>query len=716
VVGTIVMKADYITYKQATGASLGGLVLQVVLTTALLIYGVVSKDHAAVSGSIFAGIGVLSWLTLAIVFDQHRRERVELIEADALASSPLAGTSVFSGSADDFRPAARRLAALHKYFVPTMSVIISGLFIGTGIVRFLSGKLRVDTEDFTASLHEGWALGIGLGVAVLGFIFARFTAGLAKFEPMANLRAGASLAIGTSLIGLAIGIANFVDLVGTNALVRYVQVVVPAFIVLIGVELFLHFLLGLYRPRKAGDVPRPAFDSRLLGFLAAPDKIAESISGAINYQLGFDVTSGWFYQLLSRALVPLILFGLLVVWLLSAVAVVRPHQRGMILRFGAVWKDNVAPGMHLKWPWPIDSLYVPEYYKRDRAGRLEIADRTVTGLRTIELGTSPPATTEPILWTNDHAGEEIYQLVRTGKLAAAGTTGATPSKDAAAEESKSDLSDLSVISAEIPLIYVVKDVLRFDEFAPPQQRDIVLKSVAQRELVRFFQTITLDEVLGGTRLDLSRRLRNRVQAAFDGMNVGPDGKARGAGVEVVDVAVVGVHPPKDTAMAFETPVQADQKLQANIEAARTDEIRSLTEVAGQVTLARQIVEELNKLDGMRDQKASADALTAQEFKVQKMLESAGGSSAAVLAAAQADRWNRHMSIRAIAARQEGRVALYEAAPEIFKARAYFETMKKVLSEARLYITPARGIMIDFNGQERDLGTDIFTPGTPGGGG
>lgn len=701
------MKADYITYKQATSASVGGLVLQVVLATTLIIYGVVSRDHAAVTGAAFAAISVLAWLTLAIVFDQHRRERIEMIEADALAASPLAGTSVFSGGLDDFRPAAKRLAGLHKYFVPAMTVVISVSLVAVGVARFLSAQDRIAPEDFTPARHEGWALGVGLIIAVLGFIFARFTAGLAKFAPMANLRAGASLAIGTSLIGLAIAIANFVDMVGTDFLARYLQVAVPAFAVLIGIELFLHFLLGLYRPRKAGDVPRPAFDSRLLGFLAAPDKIAESISGAINYQLGFDVTSGWFYQLLSRALVPLILFGFLVVWLLSAVAVVQPHQRSMILRFGGVVHADVAPGWRLKWPWPIETLYTPEYFKRDAKGRLEIADYTVTGLRTIELGTSPPATTEPILWTNDHAGEEVYQLVRTGQIGAAGI------KAAASPATKADLSDLSIIAAEIPLQYVVRDVLAFDELSPPQQRDLILKSVAQREMVRFFQNVTLEEVLGAKRLELSNRLQGLVQAAFDGMNVGADGKARGAGVHVVYLAIIGVHPPKETAVAFETPVQADQKLQANIQAARADEIKSLTEVAGQVALARQIVDELNALDRLRDRQATADEVREQEFNVQKMLESAGGSAAAVLATAQADRWNRHMSIRARAARQQGRVALYNAAPAVFKAREYFETLRSVLSQARLYITPSEGIIVEFNGQEKDIGQDIFTPGTPG---
>lgn len=691
------MKADYITYRQAATASVWGVLVQAVLSAALLIYGLIGKDHAAVTGAIFAGIGIIAWIGLAVVFDQHRRERLEAIEADALSSTLLAGTSVFSAGVDDFRPAAKRLAGLHKFFTPAIAVMVAVLLLIASSVRFVSGRTGVETMDFVPPVNEGWGLAIGLSVAAIGFIFARYQAGMAKVTAWSNLRAGASFAVGTALIGLYIGVANLTDLVGPDLLLRWGRVVIPVMLGIIGIEIVLHVLLGLYRPRRAGEIPQAAFDSRLLSLLAAPDRIAQSISDAVNYQLGFDVTSGWFYKLLSRSLVPLILFGVLVIWALSAVAVVRPHQRALMLRFGSVVKKDLEPGMHLKWPWPIESVYIPEYYIRESNGKLAVKDYTVTGVRTIELATPPPATLDPILWTNDHAGEEVYQLVRTGTGSKAG-----------------DLLDFAIVSAEIPLQYIVSDVLLYDSFAPPQQRDELLKAVARRELVRFFQNATLDDLLGANRLELSRQARQRIQSAFDKLGNG------GAGVQVVYLAIAGVHPPKDTAGAFETPVQADQRLQANVEAARAAEVTELTRVAGDVTLAREIVSELKALDDLRDRKGAgakdvSDAnIRDQEFKVQKLLERAGGSASAVLLTAQAERWNRHMSVRGIAARHQGRTAMYEASPQLFKAREYFTTMRDVLKDARLYITPKSGLVVDFDVKDKDFGQDVFTPGKPGG--
>ncbi|MBX3382906.1 MAG: hypothetical protein KF864_05295 [Phycisphaeraceae bacterium] len=696
------MKNDYLTYKRAAGVSVWGLALQAVLAATLLIYGILGRDNAALTGSVFAGMGILAWLSLVIVYDQHRRERVEAMEADALAATPMAGTSVFSAGADDFRPAARRLAMLHKFFVPAVSIIILLTLILSGIAWFMSSLDKTPPLDFVPPRHMGWGLGLGLSIAVIGFVFARYAAGMAKHPAWANLRGGAAFAVGTAIIGLIIAVASFVDLVGPDIVNRYAPVVVAGFMALIGVEITLHFLLSLYRPRKSGEIPRPAFDSRLLGLLAAPDRIAQSISEAINYQLGFDVTSGWFYQLLSRAMVPLVIMGVSILWLLSAVVIVQPHQRALILRFGSVVREDVTPGMHFKLPWPIDTVYIPEYIQRDQRGRLRIADYTVTGLRTIELGTPPTAVTGPILWTNDHGGEEMYQLVRT--TLAQGPAGV----DGAGEQ-----LDLSLVSVELPMKYVVSDVRAFDELGAPHQRDDILKALAQRVILRFFRGVTLDDVLGGRRLELSGQLQRLVQEAFDAANPGPDGRPRGAGVQVVSLAITGVHPPKETAIAFETPVQADQKREANIEAAKAQAIRALTEVVGDTTLGRQIVEELNTLDAMRANADATQAVREQELKIEGLLERAGGSAAAMLAKARADRWTRHMRARGDAARHQGRVALFEAAPDVFRANQYFTTLRDVMRTARVYITPEQNFLLDFENKDKDFGQDVFKNFTTG---
>src|SRR5690606_36849160 len=133
-----------------------------------------------------------------------------------------------------------------------------------------------------------------------------------------------------SIVGLLLAVAQFLDFLDAPLALRYHHLVLPALMVVLGVEVGLNFVLNLYRPRRKGEFPRPAFESRILTFFAAPDRLAESVGEAISYQFGFDVTQSWFYRLLSRTLWLLFISGGLVLCGLSAVAIVEPNEQGLI--------------------------------------------------------------------------------------------------------------------------------------------------------------------------------------------------------------------------------------------------------------------------------------------------------------------------------------------------------------------------------------------------
>ncbi len=717
------MRADYLTYRTATSAAIKGLVLQVVITLVLLAYGSLSKDHAAVTIAGFAGIGILAWLALTLVYDQHRRERIEALEVDALAQTGGASSSVFQ-SESELQPAARRLAGLHKFFVPGISILIALLLLGWAAWRLWSvlhpagsTKPLYDSSQFTPPrLDAWWPIGLGIVISLVGFVVARYTAGMAKQPAWANLRGGAAFLVGTVLLCLAMAVAQTVDTIGPDGFLRYLQAIVPFFAGLIGVEILFNFLMSVYRPRRAGEIPRAPFDSRLLGFVAAPDRIAKSISEAINYQLGFDVTGGWFYQLLSRSVLPLIAGGVLIVWLLSGLTVIQPHQRGMVLRWGKPVGGEIGPGLHFKAPWPIDAVYVPEYYRKDATAKVVSEDHTVTGLRVIELGTSTRPSTEPILWTNDHAGEEVYQFVH-----AAGDA-AKPANDSGANTGASHgtvLVDLAMVSVEMPMHYVVSDVRKFDELGAPDQRDAMLKAVAVREATRYFQGSSLDQVLGFDkslgrgREEIGGELASRIQVAFDAMNPGADGKARGAGVRVVHVGVAGVHPPKAAAPSFEMPVAADARRIANLQNAEAAAVTTLTEVVGDEKEARAIVAELDKRDQLQiaagQGKATQAQVAAQEYVVQQRIVQAGGSAASTLAKARADRWERHMTARGQLARYGGQNAMYEACPQVYMTGQYLDAIKLLMQGSRVYILNkgVRSSWFQLNLEDKTVRSDVF---------
>src|SRR5690606_7562661 len=130
----------------------------------------------------------------------------------------------------------------------------------------------------------------------------------------------------------------------------------PILMVILGLETLLNFLLDVYRPRSPGTEPRAAFDSRLLGLISEPGGIAHSLQEAINYQFGCQVSQTWFYQLMERTLAPLVLVGVLAVWLLTCLVVVQPYERVIIERFGRQLDPGnpLGPGLHFKWPAPFE--------------------------------------------------------------------------------------------------------------------------------------------------------------------------------------------------------------------------------------------------------------------------------------------------------------------------------------------------------------------------
>lgn len=704
------MRADYLTYRTATSAAIKGLVLQVVIAAVLISYGMLAKDHAAVTIAGFAGVGILAWLALTVVYDQHRRERIEALEVEALAQTGGASSSVFQEEAG-LRPAARRLANLHRFFMPVVSILIAVLLLAWGGWRvwgvlhptggneplFAPGQYRMP------SLGAGWPIALGVVIALVGFVIARYTAGMAKQPAWANLRGGAAFLVGTVLLALAMAVGHTIDAVGPDAVLRYLLIIAPGFVAFIGLEIVVNIILTAYRPRRANEIPRVAFDSRLLGFVAAPDKIAKSVSDAINYQLGFDVTGGWFYQLLSRSLVPLIAGGVLLVWLLSTIAVVEPHQRAMVLRWGKPIGKDIGPGLHFVAPWPIDSVYVPEYYRKDATGRTTTVDRTVTGLRVLQLGTALTEGNDAILWTNDHPGNEVYQFVRASRdqAAAPGTAASNV------------LVDLAMVSVELPLHYVVSDVRKFDELGEPAQRDDLLRAVAVRETTRYFQGTHLDQVLGFGRDAMGRELTQRIQAAFDSLNPGADGTPQGAGVRVVSVGISGVHPPKAAASAFEAPVAADARRIANIQNAEADAVATLTRVVGNADRAGEIVTELDKRDRLQtlagQGKATAAEVAAQELVVQEKIMQAGGTAASTLAKARADRWERHMAARGQLARYGGQVAMFEASPRLYMTSRYLDALQHVMDDARVYVLDqgARSSWLQLNLEDKSIRSDVF---------
>lgn len=670
------MKADYVTYQKATSRSLIGVVIHTVLAVAFLGYGVRSGDHAAVTAAWFVGLGIMVWVGLAIVHDQHRRERIEALEQESLSANE--GGSVFEG-AGDFRVAARRLEFVERWLLPILSLTFGTLLILVGLWRFMSGRNYLDQAAFPAVSARGWGFAIWFIAAFIGFPFARYIAAMSKQTAWAKLRAGAGQSVAIALMSLLSLAAHCIDVWGPDGFLRSLQVVFPLAMVVLGVEVYVNFVLDMYRPRKPGEVRPIAADSKLMSFAAAPDRIAESVSEAINYQFGYNVSSTWMYQLLSRSVANLAAAGLLVGWLLSCAAVIQPHQEGLVLRFGE-FSRKIGPGLHLKLPWPMEVVSIPGYWERDDRGLWQEKGETTTGVRSLQLGTLPPSKDrqEPVLWTNEHAVGEVFFIVRPSPVQLSGMEGR--GSDSAW------LSDLALIATEIPVQYAVKDVAAFESLGEPEQREALLKATAQRAAMRALKGYSVDDLLGPRRTEAAPKIRAAISQAFENLNPVAGGKPRGAGVEVLGVSVQGVHPAKTVAPAYEKVVQAQQGAEGMLESANASAISTLIRTTGSRELAKELVAAIELRDQYSASNAPAEQRAKNEEQISKLLARCEGSVAEMLAEASAARWEKHLGMRERAKRYAGQVASFEANEPLFRAQLYYAALIDAMRETRLYIT------------------------------
>jgi regulator of protease activity HflC (stomatin/prohibitin superfamily) len=163
-----------------------------------------------------------------------------------------------------------------------------------------------------------------------------------------------------------------------------------------------------------------------------------------------------------------------------------------------------------------------------------------------------------------------------------------------------------------------------------------LEAVAYRELVLYVAAADMDTIIGPGRAEAGDELQQRIQAAAD---------RAGLGVDVIFVALHGVHPPLAVASSFEAAVSALEKRE-------TDRLNALGTAAAKV-------------------------------------HEAEGKEATTVYAAQGKAFTTEMTALADATRFEAFDFADAQASHIFRLRYYLKVVEDVLKNRKLVIAPSR---------------------------
>lgn len=646
------MSHDQQTYARAANTALIGLVTQIILTLAVGLLSLAAQAEALVAATYHLAAGIPLWFVLWLIFNQHRLERVEALEAQQLAEDDAQAAALFQEAGDQLALARRRLDRLYKVGQKLVGLTVALYLLGHGgtLLYLNASAVRAgDVADLTYNPTFPVAL-IGIIASVGGlvaFLLGRYIAGMTQFDAWSALRAGASYLMGHVLVFAGVLVALLVQLVsGSTDGFAYLAVLVPFIMVVLGAEIFLSYILSLYRPIAKGEYPRPIFDSRLLSFLTQPQSFGRIVSETINYQFGFEISRSWFYRLIARATLPLILLCVAVVIGMSSVVIVQPHQQATVTTFGNLDR-MIGPGLHFKAPWPVGRI---ERYDVQRVQQVFIGSRP---------GASAPITGVAVLWTNPHTLDGVKEVFLITAPTADGLV------DGAATGGE-------LIGGDVAVQYRIDDLMAYVTSAV--EPELLLHALGERVVSAAFRERDIDELLSIERPVFGAKLKKAIQDEAD---------AAGLGVHVVSVAVSALHPPQDAEVAdsFHEQVRAQQEAEATIENAKKDALSTLAGVAGSAQQADAFFEAITELDAQ----ATGEARVAQEAAIDAQLRAAGGEAAQRLLEASATRWRQAVTEQARAQRFGSELLAYQKAPRYYRARLYLETLANAAAERRKII-------------------------------
>ncbi len=554
---------------------------------------------------VFTGLGVLvaavSWFQARL----EQNERLEKLELDELAKSH-AGSALFEAKDAELFPAQRSREQFERFFLPIYTAILCLIQAGGAyfLWRWLAkNAIKPELNQPTT------ALAIFALLSLVLFLLGRFSATLARLEDQRLLRPSASYVVLNAFFSSLVVLGIIGVLAGFPRTDFYVAHVLCGLLALVGVETMINLILEMYRPRVRGKVERPIYESRLVGLLGQPEGLITTAAQALDYQFGFKVSETWFYRFFEKALGWLILLQFGALLLSTMVVFIDAGEQGLLERFGkpVAGRSLLGPGAHLKLPWPIDRVY------RHRTDQIQSflvgaeADPQLPEQRTV-------------LWTVRHTKEENF-IVANREQSSLVTTNEAGTKRT---------PPVSLLTVSVPVQYQVTNLVDWaykNEDAPA-----LLQDMATREVVRFLLNADMNDLMSHGRLEASRTLVERVQAAVN---------ARDLGAHIISVGLQDLHPPVKVAPDYEKVIAATHTNIAMILAARADEIKT-------------------------------NAM-------------AGAQATTTLDKASADRTAREIGALAKAALFTNQIQAFEAAPAVYAQRAFLQTFERATAKARKYV-------------------------------
>ena len=513
-----------------------------------------TSSTVGLGGVVLLGIGTLIGFFSFIQSHLIDRERVEALEMQELDRTR-GNESLFAGAAEDAYPSRNARRQFEKWVVPIFSVLVLiGQALGLLLVyRQLDGwtlSSSIQASDSAMSI-----MFFALFMVVL-FMMGKYSAGLARMDGQELLRPGANYMLLGSVVCTAVVIAETasIEYPVWEKVFTWVVFVVIAFS---AAENLVTLVLEIFRPRLDDKKTRLLYDSRLIGLLGQPGGLISTAAHTLDYQFGFKVSETRFYKYLERTLALIIAIQVVVLFLSSSFVVIQANEEAVKERFGKQTAKLLAPGFHLKWPWPIDKVYP---YK---TGEIQ---EFVLGV----LEQNDEAEPEVLLWTTQHNHGSSNDMIVASSDGLLDSAASVP---------------VNLLTVSIPVQYRINNLTNWVKTGNAVS---MLRKLSMRVVTRYLIGVDIKELMGPGRTKAQEELKKAIQREADDRELGG---------EIVFVGLQDIHPPvgnSEQPQAKATGGVAENYEKVNVAwlHSETNRLGALQYKAGRVPQARGLAAEL----------------------------------------------------------------------------------------------------------------------------
>ena len=514
-----------LTEHSALGAALLGFVAAVIV--ALIARSSQLVSLAALLPMLFTALAVSLIVLLRARMDRLAEEEQR---DQALLARERPASALFRGDDAESAPFSinRGRAQLERFLIPLVAPVL-----GLGLLYWVWRLHRNGAWEWAEARAVVMPGAVLAGLAFVTFLASRFLLGLSR-QPEARLLRGPGVFLGlccwSALLALGGLGAHHAGWIEADGWIGRVLLIATA---MVGIELALNSVLALYRHQSGPRVT--TYESRLGALLVDPGILTRSMTEAMDYQFGFTFSQTWLFKLIRQALLPLLVAQAALLYGMSCLVFLAPHETGILERFGRPVPEASAlgSGFHFKKPWPFETI---RRIPTGRVHNLEIGFER-------HAGAAAPAL---MTWTVPHYEHEDVFLVASRSIDERG--GEMPGQSGV---------PVSMITVNIPIHYRITNAWAYTyHYAQPAEG---LRHLGYQVVTRQLARRDLAELFSAERMAISAAMASELQALADRHRLG---------VEIVFVGLQGIHPPVQVAAAFQSVVGALEEKEAAILEAR----------------------------------------------------------------------------------------------------------------------------------------------------